>query len=476
MVDLDTQENSNSKTINKDIFRAYDIRGQIGTEWCLDDNFEDAYLIGQAVGAQLIKRQSPSIVVGRDGRLSSESIAEMLIKGLLSVGCQVTDIGLAATPVLYFSLSELSIVNGIMVTGSHNPPDHNGIKIVYELSPLTGLVIETLYFDIINNQFPEMESGKYKKHTKTLENYEAAITHDVTLSKPLKIGIDSSNGATSLFSESLFTRLGCDVYPLFCELDGTFPNHSPDPTIPENLDPLRSLVIENDLDIGIAFDGDGDRMIAIDSKGNLIWPDRIMILLAQDILKSSPNARIVFDVKCSFLLPKAIRDAGGQSTMCVSGHSILKMQMKRLNATMGGEFSGHIVMRDRWSDFDDGPYVAARLLEIIAKSNLKSHQIFDSIPNSYSTKEYKLTLNNHEQSLALIEQLIQNADFPGASLSLVDGLRVDYEDGWGLVRASNTSASLGFRFEATTKERLEGIKKQFHHVFAKTDNKQALPF
>lgn len=473
---LDTLAKNKQIPINKDIFRTYDIRGQVGTEWCIDNNFDDAYQIGQSIGHQLVKRKSANVVIGRDGRLTSEAISDKLIKGLLSTGCNVTDIGLTATPVLYFSLSEYDIPNGVMITGSHNPPDHNGIKIVYELAPLSELVIETLYFDILNNDFPIVPTGEYTQKQNTIQKYQQTIANDIQLQRKLRIGIDSSNGATSLFSESLFEKLGCEVHPLFCDLDGTFPNHSPDPTVPEHLKPLIELVKKNNLDIGIAFDGDGDRMIAVDSEGKLLWPDRIMILLAEDLLENRPNARIVFDVKCSFLLPKAIQKAGGQSTMCVSGHSILKMQMKRLNATMGGEFSGHLVMRDRWSDFDDGPYVAARLLEVLAKKSSSSAEIFSQIPDSYSTKEYKIKLHNHQMCKDITEQLIQQANFPGANLCLIDGLRVDYDDGWGLVRASNTSSSLGLRFEATTEKRLNDIKQQFRDAFKQTDYQQDLPF
>ena len=473
-VDLDTPELNS--IINKDIFKAYDIRGQIGKEWCLNDDYNDAYLIGQAIGNQMVKRNSPNIVVGRDGRVSSEQISKNLINGLQSVGCNVTDIGLTATPVTYFALSKLSIANAVMITGSHNPPDHNGIKIVYELSPLTGLVIETLYFDILREDFHHTKNGKYTQYKNIIEEYQQAIVENISLEKTLRIGIDASNGATSLFAESLFTRLGCEVFPLFCELDGTFPNHSPDPTVPENLVPLIKLVKQQQLDIGIAFDGDGDRMIAVDNQGNLLWPDRIMILLAQDVLKAKPRARIVYDVKCSFLLPQEIRKAGGQSTMCVSGHSILKMQMKRLNAAMGGEFSGHIVMPDRWNDFDDGPYVAARLLEILSKLDQSTSEIFEEIPDSFSTAEYKFKVDDHQTANLLVEKFIQQADFSGANLSLIDGLRVDYEDGWGLVRSSNTSSCLGFRFEATTEKRLDEIKNEFRQVFISIGNNQSLPF
>jgi phosphomannomutase/phosphoglucomutase len=470
-------------TISKDIFRTYDIRGQIGREWCLDEDYTDAFLIGQAIGDQLIRRNSPRIIIGRDGRNSSPAIAAQLTKGLLSVGCQVTDIGLVATPVLYFSLDELAIPNAVMVTGSHNPADHNGIKIVYDNAPLSGIVIESLYYDIKISNFCENNKGKLIQYDTMLDDYQQAIINNirqVTLDRPLKIGIDCGNGATSLFAEALFSKLGYEVYPLFCELDGNFPNHSPDPTVPQNLSALAGLVKSNALDLGIAFDGDGDRMIASDASGKILWPDRIMILLAQDILQKQEAARVIFDVKCSYLLPKFIQHAGGQPAMCASGHSILKMHMTRLDAALGGEFSGHIVLRDRWSDFDDGPYVAARLLEVLSKqkqqNNLSPTETFAQIPDSISTPEYKLDCDNADEADAILDDFILHAKFPGASLSLVDGIRADYEDGWGLVRSSNTSACLTFRFEAGTQQRLDQLMQQFKAVFNNLKTSRTLPF
>lgn len=471
-------------TINKDIFRAYDIRGKIGKEWCVDDNYHDAFLIGQSIGSQLIHRGSPSVVVGRDGRLSSPKISDQLLKGLVSVGCLVTDLGIAATPIVYFSLSHLHINNCIIVTGSHNPPDHNGIKIVYENTPLSKIVIETLYHDIIRDDFKPNNDGKLFQYTKIIDDYQNAIVQNIQLQKPLRIGIDACNGATALFAESLYTELGCEVHPLYCELDGTFPNHSPDPTVPENLQALTKLVIKEKLDIGLAFDGDGDRMIAVDNKGKLLWPDRIMILLANDVLKNNPSAPVVYDVKCSFLLPSSIRQYGGQPSMCMSGHSILKLQMLQLNAAMGGEFSGHIVMRDRWNDFDDGPYVAARLLEVIANTVQTPEEVFSTIPDSYSTEEFKLPFDHPDLALEVLNDFIKRSEFSGADLSLIDGLRVDYSDGWGLVRSSNTVACLTFRFEAVTIERLGELQEQFRFIFEqlnqeRLENKQevlTLPF
>jgi len=471
-------------TMNKDIFRSYDIRGKIGKEWCLDDNYHDAFLIGQSIGSQLIHRGSPSIVVGRDARVSSPKIADQLLKGLVSVGCLVTDLGIVATPVVYFALSHLHIKNCIIVTGSHNPPDHNGIKIVYENTPLSKIVIETLYHDIVRDDFKPNNDGKLFQYTKIIDDYQNAIVQNIQLQKPLRIGIDACNGATALFAESLYTELGCEVHPLYCELDGTFPNHSPDPTVPENLQALTELVIKEKLDIGLAFDGDGDRMIAVDNKGKLLWPDRIMILLANDVLKNNPSAPVVYDVKCSFLLPSSIRQYGGQPSMCMSGHSILKIQMLQLNAAMGGEFSGHIVMRDRWGDFDDGPYVAARLLEVIANTEQTPEEVFSTIPDSYSTEEFKLHFDHPDLAVEVLNDFIKRSEFSGADLSLIDGLRVDYDDGWGLIRSSNTVACLTFRFETVSLERLGELQEKFRFVFEqlnqeRLENKQGvltLPF
>lgn len=462
--------------INKDIFKAYDIRGQIGTEWCSDNNFHDAFLIGQAIGNQLLELDSPNIILGRDGRISSEAISQELINGLLSSGCNVTDIGLTATPVVYFSLDNLKIPNAVMITGSHNPSDHNGIKIVFDSLPLSTTVIESLYFEIVKDDFPIVKTGTLTVYESANDHYQQAIAKDISIKRKLRIGIDSSNGATSLFSENLFNKLGCEVHPLFCELDGTFPNHSPDPTTPENLKYLIKLVKDNNLDLGIAFDGDGDRMIAVDNLGNILWPDRIMILLAEDVLQFYPGSHIVYEIKCSYLLPKAIRKAGGQATMSVNGHSKVKLEIQRLNAIMGGEFSGHIILRDRWNDFDDGPYVAARLLEILSNTTKSAAEVFQKIPNGYSTKEYKLRFTSHAEARELIKQFIKNASFPEADLNLMDGLRVDYDDGWGFIHASNTCASIGLRFEGETEERLLEIKNQFKAVFKLIDYKQPLPF
>ena len=461
--------------INKDIFKAYDIRGKVGTDWCLNENYNDAFLIGQALGSQLFEAKSNKIIVGRDGRNTSEDISNNFILGLLSAGCDVTDIGLVATPIVYFCLDHLKISNCAMVTGSHNPPMHNGIKMVTNREATSQQMIESLYLDIICKEF-DGELGTFSKYENAVAEYQQAIVNNINLNKKLRIGIDAGNGATALFAESLFSALGCEVHPLFCEVDGNFPNHSPDPTTPENLEPLITLVKEKNLDIGLAFDGDGDRMIAVDNKGTLLWPDRILILLAKDVLVNYPNSRIVFDIKCSMLLATEIRKAGGQAAFCPNGHSIMKREVQRLDAIMGGEFSGHIVMRDRWNNFDDAPYVAARFLEILSNTEQTCNEVFQDIPDSYSTREYKIKAKNIHDAADLVAKFIKNAYFAGANLNLLDGLRVEYDDGWGLIRSSNTSAAIGIRFEATTEKRLEEIKQLFRTVFKNIDFEQELPF
>lgn len=471
-----TYDRNNMGVINKDIFKAYDIRGEIGKDWCLNDNYNDAYLIGQVLACQLVQADSKQIIVGRDGRNSSEYLSQRLVAGLLSRGCDVTDIGLVATPVVYFCLDQLNIPNCAMVTGSHNPANHNGIKMVVDRMATSKTMIESLYFDIHRKTPPNQQQGSYVSYKDAIADYQQAITEDIHLSKQLRIGIDAGNGATALFADSLFTRLGCEVQPLFCEIDGNFPNHSPDPTLPENLKSLIAVVKENQLDVGLAFDGDGDRMIAVDNKGKILWPDRILILLSQQVLALNPNARVVCDIKCSMLLLDEIRKAGGQATFCPNGHSIMKREVLRLDAIIGGEFSGHIVMRDRWNNFDDAPYAAARFLEILSKTEKTCEEVFQKIPDSFSSYEYKIKTTDSHEATSLVSKFIKHSNFIGAKLNLLDGLRVEYEDGWGLIRSSNTSAAIGIRFEASSIIRLEEIKSSFRAVFKTIDFEQELPF
>lgn len=462
-----------TKPIQAEIFRAYDIRGIINEEFFP----KDAYVIGLVIGQQVLANGRQEILLGRDGRLSSPETKEYLQLGLLDSGCDVIDLGLTPTPVTYFALGHLQVADAVIVTASHNPGHYNGIKMVINNAPLSKEEIRHIYDVIEAKQFiPAETPGQLSKFNSILTDYTAAVVDNIKLKKPMKIAVDCGNGVTSLLVENLFRQLGCKVSPLFCELDGHFPNHSPDPTEPKNLVALQTLVIREKLDLGIAFDGDGDRVIAVDGNGKILWPDRIMILLAQQILQKQPNATIVCDVKCSYLLSKAVTDLGGKISLCPTGHSHLKKQVRQLNSPLGGEFSGHIILRDRWSNFDDGLYAAARLLEMLSENEKSCAEVFASLPENHSTPEYRLSLANAATAKKLLGSLIQDANFTDAKPCYIDGMRVDYCDGWGLVRASNTSPDLTFRFEAATAQRLEAIKIPFRHLLKQAGIKADLPF
>lgn len=453
------------KALPKKLFRAYDIRG-IANEELTSPN---AFQIGRSIGSQLQESGETQILLGRDGRISSPRIAEALKEGLLSTGCNIIDLGQIPTPILYFAIRYLRIPNGVVVTGSHNPAEYNGIKIVIKNQCLHTDGITALYDRILQKRLRQSPKGSVSYQSPLL-NYISAVLNDVNIKRRYRIGLDCGNGVTALLAASLFQQLGCKVYPLYCDVDGRFPNHSPDPTQPENLKDLQALVVRKKLDIGIAFDGDGDRMIAVDGKGKILWPDRIMALLADTILQKDSGRTVAFDVKCSQLLPKAIAQAGGKPSMCISGHSLLKAHMKETQAIMGGEFSGHIILNDRnWSYADDGLYVAARLLEALSGFKETPTEVFAKLADSYSTPEYKLYFDSYEQAKLGMRAFINNNDLDGARLSFVDGLRADFEDCWGLARASNTTPTITLRFEAQTPERLEYIQDLFRHNLQQLD-------
>lgn len=461
------------KLMQPEIFRAYDIRGKVNEEFFPPN----AYDIGLVIGAQLIAQGRDEILLGRDGRLSSPEIKQYLLSGLIDSGCNVTDLGLTPTPVVYFALQHLNIPDAVIVTASHNPGHYNGIKMVVNNCPRTKEEIRHLY-EVISegNVVKSDKKGKCTHYDNILADYTKAVVKDIRLDKTLRIGIDCGNGVTSLLAESLFSQLGCEVSPLFCELDGRFPNHSPDPTEPANLVALQNLVAEKQLDLGIAFDGDGDRVIAVDCNGKILWPDRIMILLAEQILQQHTNATVVCDIKCSYLLRNSVESAGGSVELCPTGHSHLKRVAKEHGAILAGEFSGHIILCDRWSCHDDGLYAAARLLESLSAQTESCAQVFAKIPDSYSTPEYRIQQNCGKTALAKLEELMCNANFGDAKLCLIDGMRVDYSDGWGLMRTSNTSPDLTFRFEAESEHRLESIKVLFRQLLWDTGIKADLPF
>ena len=462
-----------TKPMQPEIFRAYDIRGKVNEEFFPPN----AYDIGLVIGSKLLAQGRDQILLGRDGRLSSPEIKQYLLSGLLDSGCNVIDLGLTPTPVVYFALNQLSVPDAVIVTASHNPGHYNGIKMVVNNTPLSKDEIRGIYDAIEQERYAKNDvRGESTVYADILTDFTAAVVKDVKLEKPMRIAIDCGNGVTSLLAESLFRQLGCEVFPLYCELDGHFPNHSPDPTDPENLKALQKLVIENKLDIGIAFDGDGDRVIAVDCNGKILWPDRIMILLAEQILQQNKNATVVCDIKCSYLLKNSVEAAGGTIALCPTGHSHLKRMTRETGAILGGEFSGHIILRDRWSCHDDGLYAAARLLESLSSREESCTEVFENIPDSYSTREYRIPQACHASAVGKLEELMSNADFSDASLCLIDGMRVDYSDGWGLMRNSNTSPDLTFRFEAESEIRLESIKALFRSLLRGTGIKAELPF
>ena len=445
------------KALPKNLFRAYDIRGMADEEL----TSHNAYQIGRSIGSQLQESGETQILLGRDGRISSPRISKYLSQGLLNSGCHITDLGQIPTPVLYFAIRHLKIPNGIVVTGSHNAAEYNGIKIVFNGQCLHTDAITDLYKRIIKNNLVTGTTGKTTSLS-LLNNYIDAVSKEVHLKRRLRIALDCSNGVTGLIATTLFEKIGCEVHALYCDLNGHFPNHSPDPTEPKNLQDLQNLVIQKGLDIGIAFDGDGDRMIAVDGKGKILWPDRIMALLAKNILQQHPDRNVVYDVKCSQLLPKAILNAGGNPLISISGHSLLKAHMKKTQAIMGGEFSGHIILNDRsWGYADDGLYVAARLLELLSCYSETPTQIFAKLPDSYSTPEYKLYFDSPQKAVEGITAFRKNYSLAGAKITCIDGLRADFDDCWGLARSSNTSPTITLRFEATTQRRLNFIQDLF---------------
>jgi phosphomannomutase/phosphoglucomutase len=459
-------------SISPAIFRAYDIRGVV-TDTLTPAAVEQ---IGRAFGTQCHERRIETVVVARDGRLSGPDLIAALSKGIQSTGVNVIDIGMVPTPVLYFATYHLKTGTGIMVTGSHNPPEYNGLKMVIAGDALFGEGITALHTRLVAGRLHE--DGKPGTHTKQdiLQDYLDRILGDVKLARPMKIAYDCGNGVAGAAAPQLFDGLGCQTSSLFSEVDGTFPNHHPDPAKLENLKDLIKLVRDEKLEIGLAFDGDGDRVGVVDDQGNVIWPDRQMILFARDVLARNPGARIIYDVKCSKLLPAAITEAGGKPDMWKTGHSFIKARIKETGALLGGEMSGHMFFKERWYGFDDALYAAARLLEILSKSNQSASEIFGAIPNSINTPELNVKLERDGAQHEFIEHFVANASFAGAELTTIDGVRADYPDGWGLVRASNTTPSLVIRFEADTQEAMSRIQGEFRKAMKATDSSIKVPF
>ena len=450
--------------ISPHIFRAYDIRGVV------DEGLteETVLLIGKAIGTIALSKNQATITIGRDGRLSGERLSKALAKGLLSTGINVVDIGMVPTPLVYFSNP-----TSVMLTGSHNPANYNGLKITLAGETLSGEDILNLYLRIRRGQFVVGEGSYAQKNI--IPEYTQAILADIKLGKSLKVVVDCGNGIAGNIAPDILTQLNCEVIPLFCEVDGRFPNHHPDPSQPKNLNDLIKAVIENGADIGIAFDGDGDRLGVVTNQGDIIWPDRVLMLYAQAILAKQPGAEIVYDVKCSKHLTEVILQAGGIASMNQTGHSFMKAKMKASGAPLGGEMSGHFFFQDRWYGFDDALYAACRLLEILSNCPEAASVSFDMLPNSINTPEINIAIPD-EKKFIFIDQLKKQLETLEARLITIDGLRVEFESGWGLVRASNTTPNLVLRFEAATQAELLRIQVLFKQAMQKIEPNLVFPF
>jgi len=442
-------------SISHSIFKAYDIRGIVAEELTLDT----VKLIGLAIGSESIACGERGVVVGRDGRLSGLALMDALKDGLKSSGCHVVDIGMVPTPLVYYSTYTKAASSGVMITGSHNPPEYNGFKIMIAGETLSGERIQELYKRIQAQNFSTGHGTSTKVDIE--DDYIERITTDVKLDKPLHIVVDAGNGVAGNIAPKLFEQLGVKVNKLFCLIDGNFPNHHPDPSKMTNLKDLIQAVKDTGADMGFAFDGDGDRLGLIDNKGNVIWADRQMILYARDVLSRNAGAKIVFDVKCSSLLPKDIIQHGGEAIMSRTGHSFIKAKLKATGAALGGEMSGHIFFKERWYGFDDALYTGARLLEILSKTNKTCAQVFADLPDSINTPEINITFDKQGQQFEAMDKLYLDVDFKGAEITTIDGVRVDYPNGWGLVRPSNTTPCLVLRFEADDEQTLLKIQTKF---------------
>lgn len=457
------------KQVHRSVFRAYDIRGVIGRD--LD---EDAYYsIGRAFSFLLYEAERDSALLARDGRLSSDELAAALKQGLLDSGIKVTDLGAVATPVMYYATSTYGIDSGLMVTGSHNPSDYNGIKMVLAGRTLVQKDMDGLYELVHAGK--AIEAQGEAENVDIIAHYKQRIVSDIHLQRPLKVVVDCGNGIAGTVIPEVIEQLGCEVVPLYCEVDGRFPNHHPDPSVEANLLDLKRTVAEQQADLGLAFDGDADRLGVITDSGELIWPDRLMMLYAREMLKDEPGASIVFDVKCSAHLAKVIEAAGGVARMCPTGHSIVKAVMKEEKAVLAGEMSGHLFFKNRWYGFDDALYSACRLLEILSQSPQKVSEQFSQIPNSVNTPEIKIAIAD-ELKFDFMEKFIQTAQFPQGKKIGIDGLRVEFAHGWGLLRASNTTPCLVARFEASDAASLKDIQILFRTQLQRVDGTLEPPF
>ncbi len=454
------------------IFRAYDIRGIVGDTLTPDT----VATIAQAFAAEAAAHHQEKVVIARDGRLSGPELLAALRDGLIAGGMRVIDIGAVPTPVLYYATVALRTGTGIVLTGSHNPPEYNGLKMMIAGETLAGEGIQRLRERIEQGRLAHGH-GSACTHDDFIETYLQRVFEDVHPAHSLRIGIDCGNGITGAVAPRLYEGLGCEVHALYTEVDGTFPNHHPDPSKPENLQPLIDLVKREKLDVGLAFDGDGDRLGVVDNGGHIIWPDRQMILFARAVLAEHPGARIVYDVKCSSHLARAIEEAGGEGEMWKTGHSFIKGRMRETDARLGGEMSGHIFFRDRWPGFDDGLYAGARLLELLSVDPRSTSELFAALPDSVNTPELNVAFKEDGAHFDFMQRFGEQARFDDArSIIRIDGVRVDYPDGWGLARPSNTTPVVVTRFEADSEAALERIQSAFREQMLAVEPGLELPF
>jgi phosphomannomutase/phosphoglucomutase len=445
-------EESLSVTVNAKIFREYDIRGIVEE----DLDVLTIRSIGRGIGTYLGGQSGGTLAVGRDGRLSSPAVRVSLIDGLRASGCNVIDVGMVPTPILYFALHHLGVQGGVMVTGSHNPPEYNGFKINQGEESLTGEEIRAIHRIIEERAYSEGNGIARPADVTTV--YQTLVESKFSFSRSLKVAVDAGNGVAGTVAVSILEAFGHTVFPLYCDPDGHFPNHHPDPSVPENLVDLSACVLREGADLGIAFDGDGDRLGAVDERGNVLWPDQLLILFARDLLTHQPGAPIVFDVKCTQNLPRAIESAGGQPIMWKAGHSLIKKKLRTEDSPLGGEFSGHFFFADDYFGYDDALYAALRLMDLLCRAEKPLSFLLADLPTLHSSPELKFPCPDAEK-FQVVEAL-KGRMRDRYHLIEIDGIRVELDGGWGLIRASNTTPALTARFEAESPERLKAIQEE----------------
>ncbi|RPJ45490.1 MAG: phosphomannomutase/phosphoglucomutase [Betaproteobacteria bacterium] len=451
------------------IFKAYDIRGIVGETLTVNG----VETIGRAIGSEARARGRDTVVIGRDGRNSGPELAAALARGLQASGVNVVDVGQVATPMLYYAAHELGTLSGVMVTGSHNPPQYNGLKMMLAGDTLSGDAIKALHARITNNDLADGSGGYRTQDIRAA--YLRRIVSSIKLARPMRIAVDCGNGVAGATAPELYRRLGCSVEELFCEVDGSFPNHHPDPSQPHNLEDLIAALRAGDAEIGLAFDGDGDRLGVVTKSGKIIYPDRQLMLFAADVLSRNPGAEIIFDVKCTRHLFGWVTRHGGKPLMWKTGHSFIKKKLKETGAPLAGEMSGHIFFKERWYGFDDGLYAGARLLEILSRS-ADPGAVLEELPDSISTPELQWQLGEGE-NYTLMDALQKSARFDGSrEIITIDGLRVEYADGFGLARPSNTTPIIVLRFEAENTEALKRIQAEFRKALLSVKPGATLPF